>query len=470
MRGAAWSVPVVAAATAAPAFAASCPEGWVEAVGRGKALSGALFNLDLDALASVNGVIASAPSEVIESPGHLHGPQAEGDPDLHYDPLDVTALSAIEVNASGLSNVPLSSILSGLTPANLGAVNQYADAASDGFANGASGYVTDGGTIRTNAGGEAYPETATLDLKALLTPLLTGTGATFLANNVADLGLEIGALAGRAETEWTCVTETVQTLERDYLLSHLRLVVESALVSGLAGIIESAVLGVSVLGIAGLQVDMSVLTNGPLPTGAGQPIQLDLSAGTVTVDLGTLWGGDEFGADYSAWLNGRQPNTVLFVDTPLPSAALTDFTGGLISGLQDRLLDAVSVTILGQTGTLRALLGVPAVGTILGLLIAAINALFTAPGPVLSALDAVSDLLATIFGWLQSVINIRINAQNLPGNNVPATPYTRNGPSRWDSLEAGRYDVAALGVSAVEGVGLLDLYLGRGSVGPMTTA
>lgn len=474
VKGAAWATPVAAFSLSAPAMAASCPQGWVTTIGRGKALSGELFSANLDVLASVDGVIASAPGTVRESPGFKHGPQGEGDPDLHHDPLSVELLSTIPVEATGVSTL-LSTILSGLTPANVGAVNQFATADSAGTSIGASGYVDDGGTVRTGEG-NGYPEMGTLDLKTLLTPLLSGAGATFLADNVAGLSLDIGAVAGRAETEWSCSTESVLALDRDYLLSHLRLQIDSALVSGLSNIISQVVVGLNVPLVGGLEVDANVLVDGPLPSGSTQPIQADLKAGRVTVDLGTLFGGDDFGANYSQWLNGREANTLLFVDTPLPSAAITNFLSGLISGLQTRLLDAVSLelTVLGLgvfSGTINQLLANSLIGrALLTPLINAINRLFAAAGPLRSALDLVSTLLSNVFDWLEGVVNLRINAQNLPGDNVPALPALGAGPARWESLPSGRYDVAALGVSAVENVGVLDLYLGRGSVGPTTKA
>lgn len=46
MRGAAWSVPVVAGATAAPAFALSCAPNSSSALARGKVLSGGLLSLE----------------------------------------------------------------------------------------------------------------------------------------------------------------------------------------------------------------------------------------------------------------------------------------------------------------------------------------------------------------------------------------------------------------------------------------
>lgn len=164
------------------------------------------------------------------------------------------------------------------------------------------------------------------------------------------------------------------------------------------------------------------------------------------------------------------------MDTPVPSDAVTNFIGGLIAGLQSRLLDAVSLTInvplVGSiSGTLNELLANSLVGrALLNPLISAINALFTSAGPVRTALDAVSNLVSTVFGWLHDVINLRINGQNLPEDNVPGTAAMGLGPVGWVALPSGRYDVAALGVSAVENAGLLDLYLGRGSIGPSAMA
>lgn len=154
-------MPVLAASSVVPAHALSCHDGWTATRGRGKALSGGLFNLDLDTLASVNGVIATAPSRIEES-GLDHCPSAEGDPDEHADGLRTEVLGSITVTASGVTAL-LSDVLSGLTPANAGAVNQYGFAHSQGFARGASGFVDDGGTIHTG-GTTGYPELATLDL------------------------------------------------------------------------------------------------------------------------------------------------------------------------------------------------------------------------------------------------------------------------------------------------------------------
>lgn len=535
MKGAAWTVPAVMVATAAPAYALSCIEGNWAAIGRGKMLSGGLFNIDLDTLASVDGTIASAPTLVTET-GFTHGPNAEGDPDKHANPLSVTALGTINVTATGLATTV--SQLLGLiasAPDGTGLLNQFGFAQSNGLSMGASGYVDDNGTIRVAPAG-GYPQVGSLDLKQFLTPLLGGPTAGFLAN-VTNLKLDVGALVGRAILEQMCNT-TVDPqgyrLTREYLVAYLRLVLTSPLVGNLLTAVTTTLPNLQVntdlvwaalseipalapiiaLGKNALTVQVAAnagqlttdLTSAPIPNGPDDAIKLELGAGTVTVDIGKLLG-SAFPGGSSAMANSLPANSILFVDYPLPTNALSNLVAKIQDTIIQRVQDHVTITIrvgttsgLGATGllitgtlaqflngtatTTIVALGVPVnLGALLGPLLQNLGnivkgSLFAAGGTVDVALTALNGLLAAIFDALKNLLNITLNVQNLPqANNNPSTPDNGPGPARWSSgaqaLPTGRFDVAALGITAVAALpvpSVLDLFLARGSVGPHTAA
>ena len=508
MKGAAWTVPALMVATAAPAYASSCAKGKWSAIGRGKMLSGGLFNVNLDTLASVNGTMAVVPNTVgtAAETGFVFGQGTAhpSDPDIHHNPLDVSLLSTVNVNATNLTTT-LSAILGLVAPADTGVINQFGFAQSDGLSKGASGYVDDSGTARLQPN-TGYPTFASLDLKALLTPIL-GSPTTGILANIANLNLEIGAVMGRAIYEKQCNTVVHAggyTLDRDYLLAHLRLIIKSGLVGALVTAVGTAVnavfnnllntvvlnaltsaVAVLIYGPSGqgrMGIDTTLIT-GQIPSGANQPIQMNLGQGTVIVDLSTLLSNnaDPFGAASSPWLSGRAANTALFVDYPLPSLAIGNFTAGVVNSLEDILLDAVYVEVRKNGASpwvrysLRSLQTLPGLaGAVLTPVIGLLNGAVIGT-TVTVALTAVSNLLAGVFGALTTVINIKLNEQNLPQDNVPNPWGTKAGPGRWSAggaqpLPAGRYDVAALGIHAVNalpaGQGVLDLFLARGSVGP----
>ena len=530
IKGAAWAVPVLAVASAAPAYAASCVVTDYSAIARGKMLSGGLFNVDLDTLASVDGVIASAPTVVNNETGFIHS-GLNADPDIHANPVNVTALGAINVTATGLTTT-VSSLLGILATADTGALNQYGYAGSVGYSRGAAGYVDDNGALRVAPDG-AYPQVATLNLKEFLTPLLGGAGAGFLAN-VTDLDLEVGAIMGRAMLEEMCNTELYPEgshLTREYLVAYLRLFLTSPLVGAVTTAARTGIDGVNLnvdstallnalgqIPVLGLvvpalvnaaasptvlvtaDVGMAVVALAGTPIGTGGAIVTDLGGGTVTIDVATLLD-SAFPGGASSMANSLPANSTLFVDYPLPTSALSSNIALLQDEIIGRIAPHVSVTIgfsilggvttLNVSGTLEQLLAgqatisaslggvpVPGLGLVTNAALETVGALVTgallAPGGVINVtLENLNGLLAAIFDALSGILNITLNVQNIPAdNNAPPTP--NNGgvgdPSRWTSgaqaLQSGRYDVAALGISAVGALNLLDLYLARGSVGP----
>lgn len=529
MRGAAWSVPVVAAATAAPAFALSSPDcvpgDQFDGIGRGRILTGNLLGLSLDEdrsgveLATLNGVTAQTPD------GGSPGPSPDIPvQDTQNNNLSVSALGLLTVNLNGVT-APLADILQLPVNNDAGVYKQYGHVHQDGIQQGAAGYVTDDGSIRTDGSGSSggMPTFGTVDLRKIISsPLISSLPLVAplvdATTGVDALSLEVGALAGTAEQLQNCDASTDPTLERDYLVAGLRTVVEpadSSLVDGLVTSIANATVGLTIntgaltstiqsllstLGLGGairvdpavvsLTVDATQITGSALPVAEDSPIRLvfsDSSADLVTLDLGSLVGG----------LNNRAPNSVLFRDvgTQPTVSNLTSFLGDLVSELTDRLLKAVKVTVTARvrvllidapitiSGTLAqlrdgagsvSLVGVP-LGPITGALMTAVystvkGVLDTAlqPGGAIHQLlvdRLLTGLVEPVLALLYGLLHIRLNAQNRPEANEPSTGgYAQ--PTYFSSLEWNRFDVAALHLSVVDYPQVLNLFLARGSVGP----
>jgi len=483
MKGAAWTVPALMVATSAPAYALSCVQGKWNALGRGKMLSGGLFNLNLDSLASVDGVIASAPTQVggIAGSGYKHGPNGEGDPDIHANPLSVTALQGVNVTATGLTNVAVSNLLGLVLDANVGAVNQYAFAQSIGLSKGASGYVDNNGDLKVTAPNN-YPEVANIDLAQMLKPLLGGNLTGALAG-ITNLNLHVGAVVGRAILEQMCntvVNPAGYKLHRDYLLAYLKLVLTSPLLAALQKAVRD-----SVVSNANLAVDTTALLNalnqipvlGPVvtaliavaaqptvkltaspgainsalqatPIGSGGPIELNLGSNplTITVDVASLLG-PAFPGGASDLANALPANSILFVDYHVPANALTNFIATVQNDIITRIASSVSVEIsysiagglttlkiagtlaslLAGTATITAtLLGAPVInGSVTNPALALVGNIvkggLLAPGSLIDvALQNVfgaNGLLQAVFTALESVLNLTVNVQNLPEKN-----------------------------------------------------
>ncbi|MBS1673011.1 MAG: choice-of-anchor G family protein [Actinobacteria bacterium] len=518
MKGAAWTVPALMVATAAPAYAVSCDAGKWNVVGRGKMLSGGFFNLDFDTLVSVDGSIASAPGLRIE-PGAKHNPPnhapvGPGGVDEHTDPLSVTALGSVNVNITGV-DVALSSVLDFILKPDVGALNQYSYASGpESESRGASGFVDDHGIVRTKTDA-SYPDFSTIELKDIVASLI-GSGPAGQLSNLADLELQIGAIAGRATLVQACNSVTDPSgyrLHRDYLLAHLRLALSSGLLSTLVTTINDILnsplikapvetaLGILATVVAQVQYPLqghgegqfntSTLT-GNIPSGTDQPIQLNLGDGKATIDIGALLGGSAFGeSDPAAWINNLPPNTILFADPgyQLPTNAIDNFIQGIADTLDDIIQNTVQIRTCKHTslnpsnhnwGPWMSLTDVAALADPLGLIEAALQTLFsTLAGIITGALDVATAPVKLLLNWLlddvlENTLRISINVQNNPGaNNSPATPgFIHNAPTRWTTgstaLEAGRFDVAALSLNALDVVKGLDLFLARGSVGPHT--
>lgn len=514
VKGAAWSVPVVAVATATPFASASplCTEtSLFNTTAAAKFLGGNLLSTDLDNVAQLYGVTATetagGATEVTNS-----------------NNLDVSALNTIFLGLSGTAGL-VSSLLTFLTDTEAGLVAQFSRANEagpsypDANAIGASGAVTSTGAIALSANDDA-PDLARVSLGELLAQI-GGAPLSTLITGVTDLELIIGAVAGRASADIDCVeADTVESILREYLVAHLRLVVDSPVVGTIASTLGGLTIDTSLLAtainpilaalnalqvtIAGLTVgivagpatttvivDTSPILGSPFPSSPNEPVRLDWGNGAVIVDLGSLLG-PAFGS-ISNNLNNLPPNTLLLADASLPTGQLGGALNTLIQELVDRLKDTITINIsiplqasagivtldasVTISGTLRQFLenggqnatvtvggsGViaavvnPIINTTLKPLLPAVGQLVldqveTLLGNSTTIFDPLNNLISALFTYLAPVLSITLNEQNAPVGNV-------------SGALGGFYSVAALHIALLNDLDALDLVLASGSVG-----
>ncbi|MGO3476968.1 MAG: choice-of-anchor G family protein [Brachybacterium tyrofermentans] len=499
------------------AFSPSCTDdALLDSQARARMLSGQIGGADLDVIAEVNGVHAQAFDPIADGADSISQ-------DLKTNPLTVEALSAINLNLGGLSGA-LTTILDFATAQDAGVLNEYAYANENAqSANnpdapevGGAGAVGNDGTIALSVDDPNPPALGTINLYSILEQA-TGPGVAELVDLIAGLDLDIGAVAGRAHLDYVCDTSrgvTEETVDRDYLLAYLNLIIESNLVGDLVSALNEVLpdltistdavwdllqgvplLGglLSALGKGALEVtatvDVSQLTALPIPNSDNAALQADLAAGTITIDVASLLGGAYTGA-ISPFLNELSPNTRLFVDAPLPTNAAASLVDTLVDDLIERLKDLVTVTVragsvsgLGATGLLIEgslrnfldgtatatfrLLGapIPGIGGILNGLLGSIGALVETTlrtllqdsGVLQTALTGINGLLSVLFDVLSGVLALTVNAQNNASGSMP-NYYAAITPER-------RYDVSALHLEVLGMLNLLNLAVARGSVG-----
>ena len=396
VKGAAWATPVAAFSLSAPAMAASspCVDLTYNSTSTGRLLSGSLLGTDLDNVVAVQGVTALATEPAAE------GSTGGSEYDQRANPLNAGVLNAIDLELGGVAGL-VSFLAAILTDQNVGTLNQFAFAhelAGDAEVAevGASGAVADNGVINLDQGAGAPPALGSLDLKSVLEQLTGNEDVATLVASVADLQLEVGAVAGRATSDRVCdpaepttrMAAPEEVITREHLLASLRLIVESDTVGGVLTALEETVEAVPIsteaiisllsallgplgpvadallgliTGVTGLDVeiglDLSQVTD-PLPADPGSAIHAELGAGRLTVDVASLLGGAYPGGP-SEWLNSLAANSRLFIDYPVPGDAVSNFLHDLTSELIAKVKELVtirisagSVTGIGATGLL----------------------------------------------------------------------------------------------------------------------
>lgn len=333
--------------------------------GDGQFLSGNVFGLNLATVAEANGVEVETDSNITTvDPGSA---QSLGN-GAYANPLDVSALTAINLALTGLLQFPLNQ--------DLGALNQYGQALNSGVQAGAAGLVNNSGAIATTTEPPPaeLPTSAEFDLGELFTDLgLPGL------TNITDMGLRLGAVASSAtlnacEADWD--DAIYANLVRAYLIADLELDIDSPLVAGLVSAVNAttATIDTSLDTLAGsagllnaltglvtdelgpvltaltlgtptatvtLDADFSAVTNllDDTISDAGGIISIDLADGSITVDIAELF-------DSADGLNTEAPNTQLLINDIMINALLSAIASALadwVEDIQDAINDALDI-------------------------------------------------------------------------------------------------------------------------------
>lgn len=540
--------------------------------GDGRALSGSLLGTDLDTVAAASGVAVTS-----NGARDLHAPAsaqpASGTPQAWADPLNVALLNgALPVNLTQALQLPLA--------AGTGAVGQFGQARNSGQAAGAAGYVTSSGGINLDGAPGGYPDLATLQLSSVLGSLNHNLGT--LIPGISDVSLTAGAVAGRAQlagcdTSWRgsvpmSADGTTGNVSRQYLASHLDLRLSSPTVSALTQGVTNTVttLESTVNGLAGNAGVTSAITSGVssllngLIGGNSSSLSLgNVSVGPLTATVNTLPlrnfiaapfsdpGGvlvvspgtgvisvnttallaAAFPGNYTAGLNGLQPNTNLLADPAILTALTNALSQALsawlasVNTLLTQTVNGISVTAsvvialrakilitpwinigtitastsgtLGQlltpgnTSTTASLNLLPDLGLVAdlvnGLLSPVLSSLVTglvgglggivgnALWAVVGTLTVLPSVVTTLTTPIITAVSTLYSKLFLSGlvsvtANAQNDPFSgRPEPPEWAAIPAGRYEVAALRVGVLDALGGLGvrLYLGRASVGPV---
>ncbi len=359
-------------------------------------LGGSIAGIDLDDVATVRGVdvakTGAAPASVEPATAPELGTGGRPFTQAFGNPLDVGLLGDV-------AGIDLTGLGLGLPAGSAGAVNQVATASGTGDAVAASGLVADSGGVLvtpTTPSGD-LPDPASITLGRALPGIADVTdvgldvGAVGASAQLAGCdaisddvwgGVVQRTLATnlRAAVQQVAADSGPTGLERDYGIASLDLRVDSPLVGALvtavndtvvqldatvdalggtdgalARTINQGVLGVlgGLTGSLGLgTIGGTVEITGPDLAGAvapllAEPVQdaggtlsLDLSAGSVRVDLAHLLGDDEHG------LNDLPPNHEVVLDA-VTLGALADRLGQVVDAWAGKITTALT-TALGS--------------------------------------------------------------------------------------------------------------------------
>lgn len=391
VSNASWNDSEWASPTSVSTVDCTDPAGAFATRGEGRALSGSLLGVDLDTLAEAERVeVTNNGSRAATSAGR----PVAGIVDAFADPLSVNALSAIQLPLDGILELP--------TNNETGVVGQFGQAVDTGKAFGSSGYITDSGGIdlQDDQTG-SYPALATLKLSTLLnSPLLGDIGLGNTLSGVADLELELGAVAGQASFDacaqvWAdtpqahtqlaaanTASDIIAGLDRRYLTASADLTFRSDTVgtlvngvnetlNGLQGTINTligqqsvttkivnavaallnGVLGTLRLGAIGVKSLSATVDIGPVQNllttefgDSGGVLTINPADGTIRISTAALLA-EAYGLPEESALNSLPPNTNLLQDPAVLTALTTTLTsvlGEWITSIQNTIIEQVT--------------------------------------------------------------------------------------------------------------------------------
>lgn len=297
---------------------------------RGKFLGGQVRGIDLDAIAEIGGADAANPS----------GEASD------TNPLDVTVLNAVEVEVT-----PRLQLFGDNGIITLGAVQQYAEAEADGDAFAGSGAVTNSGAIAID---DDPPADGVADATVDLMPLLDPASIEVFQ----ELSLKVGALAsvasqvdgGAPASDYQIDGLSLNLTSDD--LAEVGILLADAIdeLDGIAAALEAS-LSADLPGATGVDAEVNVTLpdlealRALLQTDQ-DGIQIDLVAGTVTVDINAF-----------TPVNGLDPNTEIL--SPEVVEEITNAIAAQIAGIVDdvtaAIFDAVDAAELDGTVVISAL-------------------------------------------------------------------------------------------------------------------
>ena len=393
------------------------------------------------------------------------------------NPLDVTLLGQLELPLSGALQLPGGGVFK------LGAVNQVAQAKSDGSSYGASGAVSNSGGISLG-GSSDFPADATIDLSSdalgsVTIPGLPAGGGDSTAAALGGVQAKIGAISGLAQTKSGGDPVTPQ-----YQIAGLKLQLGSPAIGALLQQLAAGSTAINALikqltdalkaldqTLPGLDDILTAcdITSGTLPgtlTLEGGAIVIDPATATLTLDLAKLL--DQAGLD----LNALPANTDLIAFLlgnlgRILSHGLENLINGIINPLQDfgsKCLDAIT--------------GGSAIGVALGTLLDNLKA---GQQQFEDAINKIADQLSSagapglkaLTDALGKVAAIGVNVESGPGkaadNKVyPFTSKLDATPDQATPVVANQTLVRAIEIDVLQKAAVLAL--GNAAAGPSTPA
>jgi hypothetical protein len=405
--GAATSVGLAAFAFAAASPASADTPLYGQSVGR--FLDGAAGGQPLESVVNLKDARAQAPNNPSER-----------------NPLDAKVLGQADIPLSHKLQIPGGGVF------HLGAVNQVAEAHSNGAAFGASGAVSNSGGI-SSGGQKGHPANATITLKqpnsgsVSIPGLPKLPGAPKLPGGkqpaLGSVKAEIGAISGVARTKVGGSFATPR-----YKIANLNLVLKSPALASLLKRLDS--------GRAQVQAVLDQLTNKlpvPLPAsctytpGDKVPSTLTLDHGAVVIDSATGSVTVKLGAllrTLGARLNALPPNTDLL-------AYVLNNLGAILSkGLANVVNGIINPITAFNSGCVTDLQKIPGLGPIIKKLITQLG---SGQGSIEAAIQSIAKQLSAAGGSgltqlanaLSQALDIGVNVQQgaFPLGSEPQPKY-----------------------------------------------